>query len=263
MSHYLTLKGIGHPVAYFPRLGVFLDSVTAGVFLCQMIYWHDKATSEFGVYKSAEEITEETGLTYREQSTARKKLVALGLIEETNRRLEHRIYFKFKTDAFDDWLSGCLGIEIGERRKRISGDAENAIGRTTKTQFVIQENTQENTTEINASKNFSMIDSLVENGALRDLAKDWISVRKLKKAKDSERALNMFLNQVKKSGHELNTILNLCVVKSWSGFELDWLKNVNIGDYVLKDQVLNNPIIKDNQKLTVTAKAKPKKYLEM
>lgn len=149
MSHYLTLKGVGHPVAYFPKLGGYLDSVTAGVFLCQMIYWHDKATSDLGVYKSSEEITEETGLTYREQATARKKLVSLGLIEETNKRLEHRIYFKFNVDAFDEWLSGCLGLEIGERRKRISGNAENAIGRTTKTHFVIQENTQENTSKNN------------------------------------------------------------------------------------------------------------------
>lgn len=147
MSHYLTLKGVGSPVAFFPKLASYLDSVTAGVFLCQMIYWHDKATSELGVYKTADEIQEETGLTYREQSTARKKLTSLGLIEETNKRLEHRIYFKFNPEAFDEWLSGCLGIEIPERRKRISGNAESAIGRTTKTHFVIQENTHKNTSK--------------------------------------------------------------------------------------------------------------------
>ncbi|UMO77891.1 DNA replication protein [Acinetobacter phage Cato] len=154
MSHYLTLKGIGRPVAYFPKLGVYLDSVTAGVFLCQMIYWHDKATSELGVYKTSEEIQEETGLTYREQVTARKKLCSLGLIEETNKRLEHKIYFKFNESVFDEWLSGCLGIEIPERRKRISGNAENAIGRTTKTHFVLQENTQENTNTKTFSEKF-------------------------------------------------------------------------------------------------------------
>lgn len=147
MSHYLTLMGVGRPVAYFPKLGVYLDSVTAGVFLCQMAYWHDKSNHELGVYKSSEEITEETGLTYREQATARKKLVGLGLIEETNRRLEHRIYFKFNPDVFDDWLSGCMGIEIGERRKRISTNDENEVRRATETQFVLQENTHKTTQE--------------------------------------------------------------------------------------------------------------------
>ena len=147
MSHYVTIKGIGNPVAYFPKLGIYLDSVTAGVFLCQMIYWHDKTENELGVYKTSDEIKEETGLSYREQVTARKKLVSLGLIEETNKRLEHKIYFKFMPDVFDEWLSGCLGIEIPERRKRISGNAENAVRRTTKTHFVLQENTQENTTK--------------------------------------------------------------------------------------------------------------------
>lgn len=147
MSHYLTIRGLGRSVAYFPKLGVFLDSVTAGVFLCQMIYWHDKASSELGVYKTSDEIQEETGLTYREQATARKKLCALGLIEETNRRLEHKIYFKFNPDVFDEWFSGCLGIEIPERRKRISGNDENAIRRATETHFVLHKNTQENTTQ--------------------------------------------------------------------------------------------------------------------
>jgi len=80
-------------------------------------------------------------------------------------------------------------------------------------------------------KKFSMLDSLVENGADVDLAEDWISVRKVKKARDSERALNMFINQVGKSGQNINTILNLCVVKSWSGFEVDYLRNINISEY--------------------------------
>lgn len=147
MSHYLTLKGVGSPIAYFPKLAIYLDSVTASVFLCQMIYWHDKAHSELGVYKTSEEIREETGLTYREQATARKKLSLIGLITETHKKLEHRIYFKFNPDVFDEWLSGCLGIEIPERRKRISGHAESAIRETTKAQSVIHKNTTENTSK--------------------------------------------------------------------------------------------------------------------
>lgn len=148
MSHYLTIKGIGSPIAYFPKLAVYLESVTAAVFLGQMIYWHDKAISDLGVYKTSDEITQETGLTYREQSTARKKLSSLGLVTETNKRLEHRIYFKFHPDVFDEWLDGFILREIPERRKRNSGDDESAIRETTKAQFVIHKNTTEITSEI-------------------------------------------------------------------------------------------------------------------
>lgn len=204
MSHYLTLKGVGHPVAYFPKLGSYLDSVTAGVFLCQMIYWHDKATSELGVYKSSEEITNETGLTYREQATARKKLVALGLIEEKNKRLEHRIYFLFKPDVFDDWLSGCLGIEIGERRKRISGSAESASRRTTKTQFVIQENTQENTTDINSEKYPD------------EFEKFWTEYPKSKRKGSKSDASKVFAKFKKNSGLILATLEKFKVDEQWT-----------------------------------------------
>lgn len=232
MSHYLTLKGIGRPVAYFPKLGVYLDSVTAGVFLCQMIYWHDKATSELGVYKTSDEIQEETGLTYREQVTARKKLCSLGLIEETNKRLEHKIYFKFNESVFDEWLSGCLGIEIPERRKRISGNAENAIGRTTKTHFVLQENTQENTNINGKPKKFVFKKALLDLGVNEKLVDDWLIVRKNKKASNTETAFNGFVNQVQGSGLDAETVLKICVDNSWSGFKRSWLSNINMSDYL-------------------------------
>lgn len=232
MSHYLTLKGVGNPVAYFPKLGLYLDSVTAGVFLCQMIYWHDKATSELGVYKTSEEITNETGLSYREQVTARKKLVSLGLIEETNKRLEHKIYFKFIPDMFDEWFSGCLGIEIPERLKRISGNAENAIGRTTKTHFVLQENTQENTNIEAKPKKFVFKEKLIEIGASEKLANDWLIVRKNKKASNTETAFDGFINQLERSNLDVDTVLKICVDNSWSGFKCSWLANVNMADYV-------------------------------
>lgn len=237
------MMGVGKPVAYFPKLGAYLDSVTAGIFLCQMIYWHDKTTSDLGAYKTSDEIREETGLTYREQATARKKLTSLGLIEETNKRLEHKIYFKFIPDVFDEWLSGCLGIEIPERRKRISGNAENAVRRTTKTHFVLQENTQENTNIDGKPEKFVFKKALLNLGVSENLVNDWLIVRKNKKASNTETAFNGFVNQLNDSGFDANTILKICVDNSWSGFKKSWLASVNLGDYQqVKDQtqVVNN-----------------------
>jgi hypothetical protein len=231
MSHYLTLKGIGRPVAYFPKLGVYLESVTAGIFLCQIIYWHDKATSELGVYKTSEEIQEETGLTYREQVTARKKLCSLGLIEETNKRLEHKIYFKFNEIVFDEWLSGCLGVEIPERRKRISGNAENAVRRTTKTHFVLQENTQENTNIDGKPEKFVFRKALIDLGVNKNLVDDWLIVRGNKKASNTQTAFNGFVKQVNDSGLDAETVLKICVDKSWSGFKKSWLSNIDLSEY--------------------------------
>lgn len=99
------ILGFGRPVAYYPSLAKYLGGVSATVLFCQMTYWMDKLTSELGVHKTADEIQQETGLSYEEQLTARKKLKRLGVLIETNKRLEHRIYFKIDFGRVDEVLT--------------------------------------------------------------------------------------------------------------------------------------------------------------
>lgn len=164
MSHYATLAGLGRAIAYFPQLGIYLGNPLAGIFLSQLIYWHDKTEHELGVYKTSEEWTQETGLTYRHQVTARALLKKLGILTETEKRLEHKLYFKLNIKEFDNWFGNCTnpkqndeqkeGIspstdsEIPERRIRNSGEYENAVRGDTDTQSVIHNITTEITTDI-------------------------------------------------------------------------------------------------------------------
>ena len=106
MSHYLTLKKIGQAVAYYPNLTKKLGNVNASILLSQFIYWHDKTEHPLGVYKTQAEIHAETGLSRKEQETGRKVLRELGLITETYKRTEHKLYFLFHPDVFDAWFSG-------------------------------------------------------------------------------------------------------------------------------------------------------------
>ena len=101
MSHYLTLKRIGQAVAYYPNLTKKLGNVNASILLSQFIYWHDKTEHPLGVYKTQAEIHAETGLSRKEQETGRKVLRELGLITETYKRTEHKLYFLFHPDVFD------------------------------------------------------------------------------------------------------------------------------------------------------------------
>lgn len=105
MSHYLTLKKIGQAVAYYPNLTKKLGNVNASILLSQFIYWHDKTEHPLGVYKTQDEIKAETGLSRKEQETGRKVLRELGLITETYRRTEHKLYFLFHPEAFDEWFN--------------------------------------------------------------------------------------------------------------------------------------------------------------
>src|SRR5699024_9274374 len=100
MSAIDTMRRLGRPIAYHPALAKHVGGVNAAIFLCQLIYWDGKADDdELGVYKTSEEWELETGLSYREQAGARKKLRDLGLLIETNQRLKHRIYYKLDNDA--------------------------------------------------------------------------------------------------------------------------------------------------------------------
>ena len=98
------LRYTGRPIAYHPRLAKPLGSVNAAILFGQLVYWHDKANNPLGVYKTALEIEEETGLSVKEQETARKKLKERGILIETLKRLEHRLFFKIDFDAYDAYM---------------------------------------------------------------------------------------------------------------------------------------------------------------
>lgn len=107
MNAIETMRRIGRPVAYHPALARHVGGVNAAIFLCQMIYWDEKADNEaLGIYKTSEEWESETGLSYKEQATARRKLRELGLLFETHKRLEHKVYYKLDKAAFDRLITG-------------------------------------------------------------------------------------------------------------------------------------------------------------
>jgi hypothetical protein len=75
--------------------------VNAAIFFGQLRYWSERTENPLGVYKTAEEWARETGLSYREQVTARRVLSEPGFVVETNKRLEHRLFFLIDWDAFN------------------------------------------------------------------------------------------------------------------------------------------------------------------
>lgn len=141
-----TLLDVGHPVAYYPGLVKHLGSVNAVLFFSQIFYWQDKATSDLGVYKTVEEIEAETGMTYREQVTARKQLVEHKVLIETHKRFEHKIYYRIDVDRLDEIL------QFANCGKRISGDAESAVREVRNPQIGNKTETTPETTALSRAK---------------------------------------------------------------------------------------------------------------
>ena len=166
MSHYLTLKKIGQAVAYYPNLTKKLGSVNASILLSQFIYWHDKTEHPLGVYKTQSEIQAETGLSRKEQETGRKVLRELGLITETYKRTEHKLYFLFHPEVFDEWFNNEAMPEsdIRECKKVALPMPESDIPPMPESDIrYLHKSTNENTQESNAPAQNSEIDlSLTE-----------------------------------------------------------------------------------------------------
>jgi hypothetical protein len=82
-------------VGYSPDLARAVGGATTGLFLSQLLFLSDKGANIDGwVYKSEAEMGRETGLTKREQQTARRKLLSLGVIAIMRGGWKNTYHFK-------------------------------------------------------------------------------------------------------------------------------------------------------------------------
>lgn len=129
------LQDIGRPMAYYPKLRKATGSTTATIMLCNLIYWRGKESGPDGwLYKTAEEIEDETGLSYREQQSARKQLVKQELVEERYQRLDHKMYFRINLQVLDTKWSHCFSRND---RSSVRETTDRQFDETTDRQFVI------------------------------------------------------------------------------------------------------------------------------
>ncbi|MGZ9736521.1 DUF6291 domain-containing protein [Flavobacterium sp. GNP002] len=69
---------------------------------------------------------------------------------------------------------------------------------------------------------FSFKNALMDFGFEKNLIEEWLKVRKTKKATNTETAFKKFIKQVQDTNAPKNEILELCVARSWAGFETEW-----------------------------------------
>ncbi|MFK5041674.1 DNA replication protein [Glaesserella parasuis] len=233
MSFSQKLRQLGQPIAYYPQLAKPLGGVTAAILFGQLFFWQDKTSNPLGVYKTQAELEQETGLSRREQETARKKLVELGILVETHKRLEHRIYFKLdlvKFDALMDDIREEAKPPLPNVTNEHSPMAESDIREEAKPPFVNTENTSENTNNntsltgsINAREKKSADLILLESfGITEQLAKDFIVHRKSFKAPITETALKGFQREADKAKIPIQQAIAISIERGWRGFNAGW-----------------------------------------
>jgi len=91
---------LGRVVAYYPGLKEITGSTTSSILLCQFLYWCNK-TKDGWIWKTTDEIEEETGLTYNEQKTAKKVLKDLNLLDIQFKRLDHMTRYRVNEEQLN------------------------------------------------------------------------------------------------------------------------------------------------------------------
>ncbi|CQI96054.1 hypothetical protein B4900_11435 [Yersinia rohdei] len=235
----------GRPIAYYPGLVPYLGSVNAVILFCQFFYWTGKETSEFGIFKTTEEIESETGLTYEEQLTARKKLKQAGVLKETNKRLEHRIYYQIDTERLDGMLSQPIDkspngenpfretgkTQLANEGKPQSPARDSLTGGQGIPHFVHTEITTEITTEKrtrNTAKNSAIDFTAFPMAVSTDIWDDYLQHRKAKRAPITQTVVNMLAKELSKAaaaGWSADDALSEAMAAGWQGFKFEWLQN--------------------------------------
>jgi hypothetical protein len=99
-------------VGYSPDLARIVGGATVGLFLSQLLYLSDKGHNPEGwVYKSEAEMGQETGLTKREQQTARRKLLSLGVIAIMRGGWKNTYHFKVIWEKLYQVIAGFQRVQ--------------------------------------------------------------------------------------------------------------------------------------------------------
>jgi hypothetical protein len=99
-------------VAYSPDLARIAGGATIGLFLSQLLFLSDKGHNPEGwVYKSEAEMGKETGLTKREQQTARRKLLSLGVIAIMRGGFRNTYHFKVLWEKLYQVIAGVQRLQ--------------------------------------------------------------------------------------------------------------------------------------------------------
>ena len=183
------LASLGRPMTYYPSLG-HATGLKAAVFACQLLFWTDRARLKDWVYKSAEEFTAETALSYEEQRGARAALKRAGLLEERYARLEHRLYYRLNLDRLAEVIISGRDTS-GESRSPSGQTLDGELGKPKvadkgNPRSVLPETTSE-TTSTESSEASPLAEPLRETlGTYRDLFKAKFGQQPIITAKDGK-----------------------------------------------------------------------------
>jgi Fic family protein len=126
---------------------------------------------------------------------------------------------KTKFDGRRRFLESTLSYQIGKICRAEMQDLP-----TTYNNIPIEED-KSSSNNIKRSSRYDFKKALLEIGVSEQTAKDWMEVRKERKAANTETAFHGVEREILKSGRSAEECIRLAVENSWRGFKAEWLFN--------------------------------------
>jgi hypothetical protein len=127
------------PIAYQPIMAKAFGSVKLAILWAQMYYWSDKGKNEEGwIYKTREDLFEETGLSRKEQETARTIGAKLGVLESKRMGQPCTVHFRVNLDKAVEIVEKWVAENVKEESKKeeIILQKTTAVGPTIKKETI-------------------------------------------------------------------------------------------------------------------------------
>ncbi|HHP4922573.1 TPA: DNA-binding protein [Acinetobacter baumannii] len=257
------------PIA-FNKHYVFLGcGINGALMLSQLVYWTSRTKdSEGWIFKTHHEWTQETGLTRREQDTARATLKSLKFISEKKMGVPCRVYYRVEREnLYQALIEYSESIDINSMHNSAILNAQNshtectnppdcmhnsailnAQIRPSNTENTYREYT-ENTTDIICAdsapktQKFKAKDFLLKNGVSEQTATEYLDLRNKKKKPVTQRALQLVFKQAQEAKLSNERVFQIIVVRGWESFKAAW----NWQETNAELEQLENPVVEQQE----------------
>ncbi len=109
------------PIAFHPIMARVLGGVYEALLFQQLAFWSDKGSDPEWIYKTREELREETTLNRYQQEQARGNLRKLGVIEEQRRGLPARMHYRIHWNRVFELLEAYRAVGRPSTNKMVEG----------------------------------------------------------------------------------------------------------------------------------------------
>ena len=142
------LNLLDRPIAYHRPFAAISGSICGGVFLSQAFYWSQRTSDPDGwFWKTQEQWFNETFMSRYEQETARKKLIAIGVLEQKRQGLPAKLFYRIDREALEIKMQNYADKYVEIPHTGVMDSSRQVSGKPSDN--LCTENTSESTSEIN------------------------------------------------------------------------------------------------------------------